>query len=196
MRRCSLPAAYTDPIDVNIKDNGGARHGHARDEQQLRSTRWPAMPRSEPRWWRTRPPRTTRRRWAPADRYPAADPIGGSASLRGDPGARQGVGPLWQTTFPNDGTFTFGGGFSYTYDPANRAVAGKIDYIGVAMHEFSEIMGRIGLMGQNVFGQADYMQHDLFHYTGAGVRGLNNGAGRSSPLTTGQRSSRLTITPP
>lgn len=47
----------------------------------------------------------------------------------------------------NDGTFTFGGGFSYTYDPNNRAVSGKIDFIGVAMHEISEIMGRIGLMG-------------------------------------------------
>src|SRR6202043_4248121 len=55
--------------------------------------------------------------------------------------------------FSNDGTFTFGGGFSYTYDPANRAVPGKIDFIGVAMHEFSEIMGRIPLMGQNIFGQ-------------------------------------------
>ena len=49
----------------------------------------------------------------------------------------------------NDGTFTFGGGFSYTYDPNNRAVAGKFDFIGVAMHEISEIMGRIGLMGEN-----------------------------------------------
>src|SRR5689334_2123253 len=40
----------------------------------------------------------------------------------------------------NDGTFTFGAGFNYTYDPLNRAVAGKIDFIGVALHEFSEIM--------------------------------------------------------
>ena len=34
----------------------------------------------------------------------------------------------------NDGTFTFGGGFSYTYDPANRAVPGTYDFIGIAMH--------------------------------------------------------------
>src|ERR1700731_2252593 len=90
-----------------------------------------------------------------------------------------------QDDFSNDGTFTFGGGFSYTYDPANRAVPGKIDFIGVAMHEFSEIMGRIPLMGQNLTGSPDYMLMDLFHYTGAGVRGLNNGAGRSFSIDNG-----------
>jgi hypothetical protein len=85
----------------------------------------------------------------------------------------------------NDGTFTFGGGFSYTYDPANRAVPGKIDFIGVAMHEFSEIMGRIPLMGQNLSGSPDYMLMDLFHYTGAGARGLNTGPGRSFSINNG-----------
>src|SRR4029077_16549347 len=42
----------------------------------------------------------------------------------------------------------------------------------------SEIMGRIPLMGQNLTGNADFMLFDLFHFTGAGARGLNNGAGR------------------
>src|SRR6266581_988121 len=87
--------------------------------------------------------------------------------------------------FTIDGTFTFGGGFSYTYDPANRAVSGKMDFIGVAMHEFSEIMGRIPLMGQNLFGQPDYMLFDLFHYTGAGTRGLNDGPGRFFSIDNG-----------
>jgi hypothetical protein len=85
----------------------------------------------------------------------------------------------------NDGTFTFGGRRSYTYDPANRAVPGKIDFIGVAMHEFSEIMGRIPLMGERLTGSPDYMLFDLFHYTGAGVRGLNNGAGRFFSIDNG-----------
>src|ERR1700736_2578441 len=85
----------------------------------------------------------------------------------------------------NDGTFTFGGGFSYTYDPNNRAVAGKIDFIGVAMHELSEIMGRIPLMGQNLTGSPDYMLMDLFHYTGAGSRGLNQGPGRFFSIDNG-----------
>ncbi len=42
----------------------------------------------------------------------------------------------------SDGTFTFGAGFAYTYDPLNRKVQGRYDFIGIAMHEISEIMGR------------------------------------------------------
>jgi hypothetical protein len=85
----------------------------------------------------------------------------------------------------SDGTFTFGGGHMYTYDPNNRAVAGRIDYIGLALHEFSEIMGRIGLLGQDLGGGPGFMQMDLFHFTGAGTRGLNNGPGRSFSIDNG-----------
>ena len=79
-----------------------------------------------------------------------------------------------------DGTFTFGGGWPWTYDPNNRKVAGKFDFIGVAMHEYSEIMGRNSIMGDPSFGTGmpNYVAFDLFHYTGAGARGLNNGPNR------------------
>src|SRR5205814_5360705 len=50
--------------------------------------------------------------------------------------------------FTIDGTFTFGGGFSYTYDPANRAVSRQMHFIGVSVHEFSEIMARSRSMWQ------------------------------------------------
>ena len=73
----------------------------------------------------------------------------------------------------NDGTFTFGAGHSYTYDPLNRAVAGKFDFIGVAMHEISEIMGTIAILGQNLTGVPNYVPFDLFRYKAAAVRSLN-----------------------
>jgi autotransporter-associated beta strand protein len=73
----------------------------------------------------------------------------------------------------NDGTFTFGGGFSYSFDPAHRAVASKFDFIGVATHEMTEIMGRIGVLGANLTGQPDYIPNDLFRYTAPGVPSLN-----------------------
>jgi hypothetical protein len=79
----------------------------------------------------------------------------------------------------NDGTFTFGGGQPWTFDTNNRKVAGKYDFVGVALHEYSEIMGRNFLMGDNLgTGTPQYVAYDLFHYTGAGTRGLNSGAGR------------------
>jgi hypothetical protein len=79
----------------------------------------------------------------------------------------------------NDGTFNFGGGYQWTYDPNNRNVAGKFDFIGVAMHEYSEIMGRNSLMGDTLgTGTPQYCAMDLFHYTGAGTRGFGDGPDR------------------
>jgi outer membrane biosynthesis protein TonB len=115
---------------------------------------------------------------------PASDPIGTTHNYMVTTSEAKALG-LAPDDFSNDGTFTFGGGFSYTYDPANRAVSGKIDFIGVAMHEFSEIMGRIPLMGQNLDGAPDYMLMDLFHYSGPGSRGLNTGPGRFFSIDNG-----------
>ena len=120
----------------------------------------------------------------PGGSVPMADPIGGSHLYVVSKAQRKALG-LAGDDLSNDGTYTFGGGFTYTYDPANRAVPGAIDFIGVTMHEYSEIMGRIPSMGHNFFGQPDYMQFDLFHFTGTGVRGLNNGAGRSFSIDNG-----------
>jgi hypothetical protein len=78
----------------------------------------------------------------------------------------------------NDGTFTFGAGYPYSFDPNNRAVAGKIDFIGLAQHEITEIMGRIGGFGEDLgTGTPDYLPFDLFRYTAPGTRGLGVASG-------------------
>jgi hypothetical protein len=81
----------------------------------------------------------------------------------------------------NDGTFTFGAGHTYAYDPANRAVTGAFDFIGVAEHEISEIMGRIGLLGTTIGTMPgtpnSFVALDLFRYTAPGVRNLAPTAG-------------------
>jgi hypothetical protein len=73
----------------------------------------------------------------------------------------------------SDGTFTFGTGNTYTFDPNNRAVSGQFDFIGVAEHEISEIMGRIGILGNNLTGSANYGLYDLLSYTTTGALSLN-----------------------
>jgi hypothetical protein len=64
-------------------------------------------------------------------------------------------------------TITFGVQ-PYTFDPTNRGVSGDYDFIGVAQHEISEVLGRISGLNSGSY----YMPDDLFRYTGPGARNL------------------------
>lgn len=71
-----------------------------------------------------------------------------------------------------DGSVLFASTVSYTYDLTNRSVGGKYDFIGVAEHEISEVLGRGfglnysgGLSGGN-------LPYDLFRFTNS-VRTFN-----------------------
>jgi T5SS/PEP-CTERM-associated repeat protein/autotransporter-associated beta strand protein len=71
----------------------------------------------------------------------------------------------------SDGTFTFGSGNAFTFDPNNRSASGY-DFVGVVEHEFSEIMGRIPGLGQATQGSGGYVPYDLFRFTSSGTRSL------------------------
>jgi hypothetical protein len=77
----------------------------------------------------------------------------------------------------NDGTTTFGSGFNWSFN--STATGSQYDFQGVADHEISEVLGRLGLGGQqiNVGGTnfTSYSVVDLFSYRSAGVRVLGNG---------------------
>jgi hypothetical protein len=69
-----------------------------------------------------------------------------------------------------DGTFDFNVNQPYTYDPNNRQVPGQFDFIGVAEHEISEIMGRVTAIEEPNFG---YDLLDTMRYTSPGNRNVN-----------------------
>lgn len=106
---------------------------------------------------------------------PASDPTGGDNFVVTVAQARAlGLLPASDTT--TDGIITLSSTQNYTFDPNNRAVAGEYDFIGVAEHEISEVMGRIGILGQNIQNITNGHNFgilDLFGYTSAGNLSLN-----------------------
>jgi hypothetical protein len=105
---------------------------------------------------------------------PVADPTGGGSFVFAKAEAKA-LGLIADDS-TNDGTFTFSNHQTYTFDPNHRKVAGEFDFIGVAEHEVSEIMGRIPILGTHFSGSPsskDYDPNDLFRFTAKGVRSLN-----------------------
>ncbi len=84
-----------------------------------------------------------------------------------------------------DGLFTFNTDYSYSYN--STAIAGKFDFVSLAEHEISEIMGRVdGVTSTN--GTYYATPYDLFSFTAPGVRdshSSNNNAGDYFSLDNG-----------
>jgi hypothetical protein len=100
---------------------------------------------------------------------PAADPTPGVNFVMSNAEAKA-LGLLQGNAAGLDGWVGFNNTATYTFDPNNRAVPGKFDFIGLASHEITEVMGRYGF-GQNGIGGRD-SPIDLFRYTAPGVRDL------------------------
>lgn len=72
---------------------------------------------------------------------------------------------------PEDGEIGFATNVNYTFDPNNRSVPGKYDFIGVAQHEMSEVLGR------NFYDlTTHFVPYDLFRFTNSGARSLDPNA--------------------
>ncbi|HET6606571.1 MAG TPA: NF038122 family metalloprotease [Rhodopila sp.] len=79
-------------------------------------------------------------------------------------------------TTGTDGYVGFSSGVSWTYPGAAVVAAGTYDFEAVAVHELTEVMGRILLTGITIGGFPDsYSLMDLFHYQSAGVRDFSAG---------------------
>jgi hypothetical protein len=115
---------------------------------------------------------------------PAADPTDGGSFFI-DSAEEKALGLIHGNAAALDGWVGFGSG-NYTFDPNHRAVPGQADFIGIAEHEISEVMGRFAILGP-----AQYSVLDLFRYSAPTVRELapSNGAyfsinGGDSPINT------------
>lgn len=70
-----------------------------------------------------------------------------------------------------DGFVGFSSSYPFTYDNTNGVAAGTYDFFGTAVHEFTEVMGRMMFTGSTIGGLSNsYTPYDLFHYSAAGTR--------------------------
>ncbi len=106
---------------------------------------------------------------------PASDPTGGTQDwvvARAEAKAL-GVLGISANNSSADGEIGFATDVNYTFDPDNRAVSGKYDFIGVAEHEITEVMGRTTF---NLSGSGHYVPYDLFRFTSPGARSFDPNA--------------------
>lgn len=113
----------------------------------------------------------------------AADPTGGAGTWWVSRAEAKALG-LIADDLSNDGTTTFGAGNPFTF--SGPIAPGTFDFQGVAAHEISEVMGRLGISGGTIGSFANsYSLIDDFSYTGAGTRGLGKGAGNNFSIDDG-----------
>ncbi len=84
----------------------------------------------------------------------------------------------------DDGGTTFGAGNNFTLSGA--IAAGTFDFQGIAAHEISEVMGRLGLSGGMVGATANsFSLIDNFSYTGPGTKAPRGGPGNNFSIDNG-----------
>ena len=108
---------------------------------------------------------------------PATDPTGSGHSYALTTAQAEALGLSVGFTPPYDDFVELGSGYSWTFDPNNRAVPGEFDAIGALEHEISEgVFGRVGSLGSASagFGSGIYTPLDLFRYSAPGIHDYSN----------------------
>src|SRR5579871_1753663 len=119
----------------------------------------------------------------PGGSMTAADPTGGAGTWWLVRAQAKALG-LIPDDLSEDGRTTFGAGNPFTF--SGDIAADTFDFHGVAAHEISEVMGRIGLSGDTVGTTANsYSLIDNFSYTAAGAKGLRGGPGNFFSIDNG-----------
>ena len=99
---------------------------------------------------------------------PAVDPTIGSWFVNRAEARVLGLFSTNDSSVDGEIGFSTNSNVSFTFDPNNRSVPGKFDFIGVAQHELTEVLGRCTFDLTT-----HYVPYDLFRFTNSGVRSLN-----------------------
>jgi hypothetical protein len=119
----------------------------------------------------------------PGGSMSAADPTSGTGTWWLTRSQAKALGHI-PDDLSEDGTTIFGAGNPFTF--SSTITAGTYDFQGIAAHEISEVMGRLGLSGGTVGTTANsFSLIDNFSYTGTGTKGLRGGPGNNFSIDNG-----------
>jgi hypothetical protein len=164
-----LEASYSDPITINLRVGWGEVAGRSLtpgDIGQSISNGLGLYSYAQVKNLLTRDKKSNDDTTAITN-LPTVDPYGGTKFNMSNAQAKA-LGLLAGSATGTDGYVGFNSTTAYTFDPANRAFGGKIDFIGVALHEITEVMGRYGLT-QNGAASGRYSPIDMFRYLSPGT---------------------------
>ena len=114
----------------------------------------------------------------PGGSMTATDPTNGTGTWKLTRAQAKALGHI-SDDMANDGGTTFGAGNAFTF---SGPIATKtFDFHGIAAHEISEVMGRIGISGAN----STFSLVDVFSYTGRGMKSLGGGPGNFFSIDNG-----------
>lgn len=99
---------------------------------------------------------------------PAISPVSGTFWATTSEAKALGLAPANGTS--TDGYIGFSSSLPFTYNDANGVAAGSYDFFDVALHELTEVMGRLLFAGETIGGVADgYDLLDMLHYDAPGL---------------------------
>jgi hypothetical protein len=120
----------------------------------------------------------------PGGSMTAADPTNGAGTWWLTRPQAKALGVI-SDDMSDDGGTTFGAGNPFTFT-GGMIAAGTFDFQGIAAHEISEVMGRVGLSGGTLGTAANsFSLVDNFSYTGPGTKGLRAGPGNNFSIDNG-----------
>jgi hypothetical protein len=106
---------------------------------------------------------------------PSSDPTNGGSFFVATAEAKA-MGQVSGSSTSINGFIGFNSSVSWDFSATTAPTSGQYDAIGIAEHELTEVMGRLGSVGA-LFGPNVYTPLDLFRYSSAGVRDLTPGPG-------------------
>jgi hypothetical protein len=119
----------------------------------------------------------------PGGSMTAADPTNGAGTWWLTRSQAKALGQI-PDDLSEDGTTRFGAGNAFTF--SGTIAPNTYDFQGVAAHEISEVMGRLGISGGTIGATPNsFSLIDNFSYTGSGTKGLRGGPGNYFSIDNG-----------